>query len=480
MNLLSKLFGGAKPRPLSAAISRYANRPMAMLPAQMDAMLAAAATMPATDAMRDDDDWSPHGCKPEHLIEVRDGIGIIAVRGPLFQRFDGYCYWYGGTAYEIIGQAFRRLLADEGVRGIVFDLDSGGGEVSGCFDLCDVIYAARGQKPIRAMVNDNAFSACYAIGSQCDEMIVTRTSGTGSVGVRSTHLDVSKWDAEVGLKYTTITAGEKKADYDMHEPLSDSARADLQAEVDRLYVIFVDTVVRGRGLTAEAVRATEAGCYFGQAAIDVGFADRLATLDEVLLTADVAIETGVGPVSDDEVIEPVANGGTISGDAASRIELVISNAQQPGGMLSELSDAAIDDLAQRVLAAVRASGLPSEDGAAAAQRAVSAAKLPPALTLALLDPAANLTAPTVDARIDHARNVSALCAAAGDVSLAHDYIVQNTNIETVRSQLLAMKAEDGPEVITTLPASTAEKEASALAQRLNPTHVYRNLNQKRK
>lgn len=445
MNLLSKLFGGAKPRPLSAAISRYANRPMAMLPAHLDALLATAATMQPVDAMRDDDDWTPHGMKPEHLIDVVDGIGILTVRGPLFQRFDAYCYWYSGTAYEVIGQAFRRLLADEGVRGIVFDLDSGGGEVSGCFDLADVIYAARGQKPVRAMVNDNAFSACYAIASSCDEIVITRTGGAGSIGVRSTHLDVSKWDADVGLKYTTIKAGEKKTDFDMHEPLSDSAAADLQVEVDRLYAIFVDTVARNRGVSAEAIRATEAGCYFGEAAIAAGLADRMATLEDVLLTADVAIEIGVGPFDDSEA-DPIAQGQALVSEAGvAAPEIIVAESEADAARVN----------AARIAAVAPPPELTAEQSRALAVVAVVSAKLPADLTRALLDPAADLTAPEIDARIEHARAVSSLAMAAGDVSLAHDYIVQNTNIETVRSQLLAMKAEDGPEVITTLPAATA-------------------------
>ena len=51
----------------------------------------------------------------------------------------------------------------------------------------------------------------------------------------------------------------------------------LQAEVDRLYGLFVDHVATMRGLDATAVRATEAGLYFGPNAISVGLAGKSFT-----------------------------------------------------------------------------------------------------------------------------------------------------------------------------------------------------------
>ena len=52
---------------------------------------------------------------------------------------------------------------DPGIRGILLDVDSPGGEVGGLFDLADEVYAVREQKPCYAIANDEAFSAAYAI-----------------------------------------------------------------------------------------------------------------------------------------------------------------------------------------------------------------------------------------------------------------------------------------------------------------------------
>jgi ClpP class serine protease len=75
-----------------------------------------------------------------------------------------------------------------------------GGEVSGCFDLVDAIYAIRGKKPIWGILNEYAYSAGYAIASACDYVTVPRTGGVGSIGVITMHVDMSKAIDSAGLK----------------------------------------------------------------------------------------------------------------------------------------------------------------------------------------------------------------------------------------------------------------------------------------
>jgi ClpP class serine protease len=56
----------------------------------------------------------------------------------------------------------------------------------------------------------------------------------------------------------------------------------LQAEVDRLYDLFIEQVAQMRGLDLDAVRATEAGLFYGEQAVAAGLADAVRPLDAVL------------------------------------------------------------------------------------------------------------------------------------------------------------------------------------------------------
>jgi signal peptide peptidase SppA len=218
----------------------------------------------------------------ESLAVTPDGIAIIDVAGSLVNRSSWLDAYSGMTSYAQIREEFDAAMASPEIRGVLLRVDSNGGECAGCYDLADAIFAKRGKKPIWAAVDDAAFSAAYMIASAADKVFVSRTGGVGSIGVVATHVDASGWDEKAGLKYTMLTAGAHKKDFNSHEPLSDGARSQLQAEIDRLYGLFVETVARNRGMPPDAVRATEARLYFAERGVEAGLADAVVPFDEVV------------------------------------------------------------------------------------------------------------------------------------------------------------------------------------------------------
>ena len=225
------------------------------------------------------------------------GIAVISIHGTLVQRTAGLDALSGLTSYQSVAQQFDAALADPGVRGIVLDIDSPGGEAAGVFDLADRIHAARQTKPVWAAANDSAFSAAYALASAASRIFVTRTAGVGSIGVIALHVDQSRREANAGLSYTPILAGARKNDGSTHQPLTPEARAAIQTEVDRLYELFVLTVAEQRGSAAAAIRATEAGLFFGQDALDAGLADRIGTLNDAVQQLQTELDAAARPLS---------------------------------------------------------------------------------------------------------------------------------------------------------------------------------------
>lgn len=428
MSILSRLFRRGQMITPAQALACISNRPMLMQPSALDALIATAQSMPDRGAYREDGDISPHGSKPEHLISIEGGIGILSIEGPLFARFGIESWWYGGSSYDVIGAAFDQLLADADVSQIVLLIDSPGGTVTGCFELADKIYAARGAKPVTAVANDSAYSAAYAIASAADRIIIPRSGGLGSIGVRAQHIDISRALDSRGFTITTIVSGDKKADFDSTAPLSESARAEMQAEVDRLADIFIETVARNRGIDAEAIRALQAGCLFGPSAIAAGLGDEIGTLESLGATQP----EGDAPPEDD-------NAPAAADDNPTHVAAVAPS-QPAVASLSEEDLARIDR------------GMVAD--------ALAASGLPPAMTAALISPNAGVTASTAGARIAHAKALADLCTAAHLPDLAADYAVKNTDIETARAQLQAALAEDGPELSTTHPQASAASTKS--------------------
>ena len=209
---------------------------------------------------------------------IIDGIAVIEISGGLTYR--AYCWWT--TSYLDIRDSFRAAIADERVNSVLFLIDSPGGEVAGLFDLVDEIYHARGTKPIIAVADEAAFSAAYAIASAADEVYLSRTAEVGSIGVIAIHTDQSGFDKNLGVQYTPIYAGDRKNDFNPHEPLKADARDVLQAHVDKLYDMLTAVIARNRSLTQAAAIATQSGFYMGAAAVDAGLADGVLSVRDIM------------------------------------------------------------------------------------------------------------------------------------------------------------------------------------------------------
>lgn len=223
----------------------------------------------------DEDFWNGDGYRASmRPYNVHNGTLIIPVMGTLVHRFS---FQIGSTAtgYEYIKRAFNRGMDDPGVDSIVLHIDSPGGQAAGNFELVEHMASRRGEKPIMALVEDKALSGGYSIATTADEIVMTRSGVTGSVGVVVIHVNYSKALSNFGVEINFVKAGERKVDGNPFEPLSDTARARFQASVDKFYGIFVSTVANNRGMSDDAVRETEADVYDAEESIEVGFADRI-------------------------------------------------------------------------------------------------------------------------------------------------------------------------------------------------------------
>ena len=260
--------------------ARLYGTPLLVARSKLDVILGALGLRLAGQATPFDGDTAPSA----DVAVTPDGIAIVPVVGTLVAR-SGYLGAASGlTAYSDIADTIEAAATDPGIRAILLDVDSPGGEVGGLFDLVDHIQAIRSQcgKPIWAVADEAALSAAYAIACTADRLYVTQTGEVGSIGVVAVHRDESGADAQAGLAWSFVHAGACKVDGNPHQPLSDSARAGLQADVDALYGRFVALVTRCRKTSPEAIRATEAAVYRGDQAVAAGLADKVGTLRQAL------------------------------------------------------------------------------------------------------------------------------------------------------------------------------------------------------
>ena len=217
-------------------------------------------------------------------LRTDTGAAIIQTIGTMVQRsgdeqLDAFS---GLVAYSTIAQQMIAAEHDPRVDAVLWEIDSDGGEVSGLVDVVGRVRALAAKKPLWAIANEKAFSAGMWLASAASRLYVPTTGMVGSIGVRMLHVDQSQRDAKQGLVYTEIVAGERKADFSSHAPLSDAAYAVAQGEIDRIYGMFVAAVAGHRGIDEQLVRDTEAGLLNPSVALALGLIDGIQSFDETL------------------------------------------------------------------------------------------------------------------------------------------------------------------------------------------------------
>lgn len=271
---------------------RVFNTPVALHPHKADIALAALAsrlgiTIVHADgrqvgAFDDDMGFAEPARASRAGYDLVAGVALIQVEGMLVQKTGTLRPYSGMTGYDGIRANLLTALADPQAEAIVLDMNSGGGEVSGCFDLADTIFHARGQKPIWAICADHAYSAAYALASACDRCTVPRTGGVGSIGVITMMVDYSKAIREAGLTVHFVTYGEKKAEElrQQHTGIKPELLERVLADVTKMGDLFVSTVARNRGISPGAVKAQEADYFLGNDGVREGLADAVMAPDE--------------------------------------------------------------------------------------------------------------------------------------------------------------------------------------------------------
>jgi signal peptide peptidase SppA len=215
-----------------------------------------------------------------HTVTERDGVAVIPVTGPLFRYANLFTAISGATSYEMLAQDFTVALDNPDINAIILNIDSPGGEVNGCAELANMIFAARGKKPIIAYASGDAASGAYWIASAADQVVASETSGLGSIGVVAVYRS-AKPDKNAP---TTIEIVSSQSPFKRLNPETDEGRSKLQVRIDAMAEVFVQTLARNRGIEAAQVleRFGAGDILIGAHAVNAGLADRIGSLEKLI------------------------------------------------------------------------------------------------------------------------------------------------------------------------------------------------------
>lgn len=180
------------------------------------------------------------------VMAVAGDVAEIKVSGVITKAPSLMAMLFGGgnVTYPEIIQALAEAQADPAVKRAEMRIDSPGGSIDGLFDAIAAMQAFN--KPLKAVVHNQAASAAYSLAAQADEIVAAnRATRFGSIGiVGSFRVDESTVDI------TSTQAPKKRPDV-----TTEAGQAMVREELDALHEIFVDSIATGRDTTAEKINA---------------------------------------------------------------------------------------------------------------------------------------------------------------------------------------------------------------------------------
>lgn len=224
-------------------------------------------------------------------VEIRDGVAIVPVTGPIFRRANMFSDVSGPgmTSVQVLAKDFREALENPNVKAILLDVDSPGGEANGIHEFAAMIRDARGKKPICAYVGGMGASAAYWIASAADEIVADETAMVGSIG---TVMAVHAPDAESARQIEIVSSQSpnKRPNVGTKE-----GRSLYQKRVDDNAAIFVSSVAANRNVTEEQVltKFGKGAVLIAKEALAVGMIDSIGSLEGTiarLATVDAGTE----------------------------------------------------------------------------------------------------------------------------------------------------------------------------------------------
>jgi ClpP class serine protease len=207
-----------------------------------------------------------------------NGLGVLQVDGSLTYKPVMTLCGEAGTSYQSLVAQVEEM-AEAGVKTIVMEVTSGGGEASHVFQACEEIRAVADANGIKLIgyADTMAASAAYALICICDEVVANPSASLGSIGCVVALMDASKAYEQAGLKRIFVTSGENKVPFAEDGSFKQEFIDDIQESVNKLNAEFAAHVSKYTGLDVDAIMGLQAGVFDADEALEIGLANKIMT-----------------------------------------------------------------------------------------------------------------------------------------------------------------------------------------------------------
>jgi protease-4 len=176
-----------------------------------------------------------------------------------------------------VAQALSDAREDDDIAAVIFRVDSPGGAY-GPSDMVrrEVKRLRDAGKPVVVTMGDYAASGGYFVSLDADRIVASPGTLTGSIGVYSGKLATRAFWDELGVRWSSISAGDNAGMWSFIDRFDPDEQARFDAILDSIYDDFTGHVGRARNLDATQLNNAARGrVWLGSDALEVGLVDAL-------------------------------------------------------------------------------------------------------------------------------------------------------------------------------------------------------------
>ncbi|KXV70857.1 peptidase [Acetobacter malorum] len=277
------------------ALEAIRAQPWAILPAHLGAIEAIAARAleaPAVELLRADGhaeryqqilsavaDTGDKMAGTQRVTLNRQGVATLPIMGPIFPSANMMTNYSGATDLASLSSDFAALQSSGAVSQILLVVDSPGGVTTGINAMAEQIAAS--SKPVTVYVPGMAASAAYWLASQAGSIVMDPTAMVGSIGVVMSGSQQVQPDEDGRMSFDIVSSNAPNKRPDL---TSDDGQAEIRTVLDDIESIFVSTIAKGRGVSADTVKQNfgKGGLKVAKSAISAGMADSTGTLADTI------------------------------------------------------------------------------------------------------------------------------------------------------------------------------------------------------
>jgi protease IV len=211
-------------------------------------------------------------------------VAVIPIHGTITLNGGSTLFSTTVSGNEIV-EKIKDAEADNQIKAIVLEINSGGGTVLGSKVVADALKET--EKPTVAVISEYGASGAYWIASQTDLIYADELSFVGSISVLGSHLEFAGLLDDYNVTYRRLVTGEYKDIGTPYKEMTEEEETLIMERLEGIHNYFVQDVALGRNMSVEEMEELADGLfYLGYEAIDLQLIDEIGDKEDAITKAE--------------------------------------------------------------------------------------------------------------------------------------------------------------------------------------------------